>query len=626
MKTSVRILRYLLRLGILVALVVIGGFFISVIRYTEGRVFVDGWEWVQGLGKAIAAFFVRWRYFLGIGAVLVLLVYGLWRVGWLRRRGGGFVLNRRCVLTDPYRHGLVVGSTGCGKTVSVVEPYLREALRSGHAGAVYDYKSPTLEGRLHFEASRARPRGGRPMPVIRTLNMVDARCSHRFDLLSTIRTPLHAQELAGAIITGGRTHRDSSDFFNQAAAGYLSSILYYYAVKYAGPQPVTLPHVFAILLTHETGDIVETLETDIESKMLLSTVRDSRGANEQMAGILATLKNHLTAFVSRDVFFALSGKESLAVNDPGSPRVLVLANGEEVRQALNPLISTVLKTLMRLINKPGKHPCIFCVDELASLYIPGLTDFLSTARSNRIAAFLGFQDFSQLEERYGKTGSDTILANCVHQIYGMNTSDGSARAIAGMFGVYERSYQTKGRSGSRGWLGTTRHRYILDLIEDGNLLSVPGLPLFSFLRWLIRGGISRPQAPPRVPDPPCHIPLRLLGSSSPRESSKGPACDCNGSRTHAWFRSSGITDGSLQALGDRMLLAATSFPEGLPRPCRNRGEAGFWSARCLFRNSRRNAAGTPRPPSANWRSVMARRAPILILANCRTPVHSSYGP
>ena len=126
-----------------------------------------------------------------------------------------------CVLTDPYHHGLVVGSTGCGKTASAVEPYLREALWSGHGGAVYDYKSQALEGRLHFGASRARPRAGRLMPAIRTLNMVDTRYSHRFDLLSTIRTPLHAQELAGTIITGGRTHRDSSDFFNQAAPGYL---------------------------------------------------------------------------------------------------------------------------------------------------------------------------------------------------------------------------------------------------------------------------------------------------------------------------------------------------------------------------------------------------------------------
>ena len=82
---------------------------------------MDG-EWVQGSRDAVTEFFVSCRYFLGIGALLVLLVYGLWRVGWLRRRGVGFVLNRRCVLTDPYRHGLVVGSTGCGKTASVGSP------------------------------------------------------------------------------------------------------------------------------------------------------------------------------------------------------------------------------------------------------------------------------------------------------------------------------------------------------------------------------------------------------------------------------------------------------------------------------------------------------------------------
>ena len=453
-----RMLRYLLRLGIRLVLLSVGVFLVAGIYYSDGWILVDGWKWVQGLAGAVVEVFFRYYYFLGIGALLLVLIYGLRKVGKFRRRGVRFVLSRQCVISDPYRHGLVVGSTGCGKTVSVVEPYLREALRSGHAGAVYDYKAPTLERRLHFEASQVRARAGRQMPAIRTLNMVDGRCSHRFDLLCTIRTPLHARELAGTIITGGRTHRDSTNFFNQAAAGYLSSILYYYAVKYEGPEPVTLPHVFAVLLSHDTEDIVEILETDIESKMLLSTVRDSRGANEQMAGILATLKNHLTPFVSRDVFFALSGRESLAVNDPEAPRLLVLSNGEEVRQALNPLISTVLKTLMRLTSKPGKHPSIFCVDELASLYIPGLTDFLSTARSNRVAAFLGFQDFSQLEERYGKTGADTILANCVHQIYGMNTSDGSARKIAGMFGTYERSYQTSGRSGSRGWLGTTRDK------------------------------------------------------------------------------------------------------------------------------------------------------------------------
>ena len=85
-------------------------------------------------------FFFRHRYFLGVGALLVFLVYGLWGVGGFRKRGVGFVLNGHCVFTNPYRHGLVVGSTGCGKTASAVKPYSEGgALRSGHAGAVYDY-------------------------------------------------------------------------------------------------------------------------------------------------------------------------------------------------------------------------------------------------------------------------------------------------------------------------------------------------------------------------------------------------------------------------------------------------------------------------------------------------------
>ena len=51
--------------------------------------------------------------------------------------------------------------------------------------------------------------------------------------------------------------------------------------------------------------------------------------------------------------------------------------------------------------------------------------------------------------------SSTILASCLHQIYGMNTGGGPARKIVGMFGTCERSYQTSDRSGKRGWLGTT---------------------------------------------------------------------------------------------------------------------------------------------------------------------------
>ena len=69
-------------------------------------------------------------------------------------------------------------------------------------------------------------------------------------------------------------------------------------------------------------------------------------ASMTLLSLLASLLGERAAFSQ----ISNSGKESLAVNDPVSPRLLVLSNGEEVRQARSPLISTVLKTLMRLIN------------------------------------------------------------------------------------------------------------------------------------------------------------------------------------------------------------------------------------------------------------------------------------
>ena len=68
----------------------------------------------------------------------------------------------------------------------------------------------------------------------------------------------------------------------------------------------------------------------------------------------------------------------------------------------------------------------------------------------------------------------------------MNTRGGPGRKIAGMFGVYERSYQTKGRSGSRGWLGTTHaQQSVSDQVDlrhprIGDTTDVKGLSPGSF--------------------------------------------------------------------------------------------------------------------------------------------------
>jgi type IV secretory pathway TraG/TraD family ATPase VirD4 len=45
------------------------------------------------------------------------------------------------------------------------------------------------------------------------------------------------------------------------------------------------------------------------------------------------------------------------------------------------------------------------IDELPTIYFRGLDNLIATARSNKVAVCLGFQDFSQLTRDYGDKGS-----------------------------------------------------------------------------------------------------------------------------------------------------------------------------------------------------------------------------
>lgn len=48
-------------------------------------------------------------------------------------------------------------------------------------------------------------------------------------------------------------------------------------------------------------------------------------------------------------------------------------------------------------------------------YINGLDNLIATARSNKIAVFLGFQDFSQMVRDYGQKIADAIV-NTVNNV------------------------------------------------------------------------------------------------------------------------------------------------------------------------------------------------------------------
>ena len=72
---------------------------------------------------------------------------------------------------------------------------------------------------------------------------------------------------------------------------------------------------------------------------------------------------------------------------------------------------------MKLINKKGMLKSSVIIDELPSQYTSrGLDNLIATARSNKVAVCLGFQDFSQLVRDYEGQEAKVVM-NTVGNIF-----------------------------------------------------------------------------------------------------------------------------------------------------------------------------------------------------------------
>ena len=88
---------------------------------------------------------------------------------------------------------------------------------------------------------------------------------------------------------------------------------------------------------------------------------------------------------------------------------------------------------MRLINKKGKLKSSIIIDELPTIYFRGLDNLIATARSNKVAVCLSFQDFSQLERDYGQEEAK-VIENTVGNIFAGQVLGDTAKTLSERFG------------------------------------------------------------------------------------------------------------------------------------------------------------------------------------------------
>ncbi len=378
---------------------------------------------------------------------------------------------RTIKIANPYRHTLVAGGPGSGKSFSILEPMLVQAVQQGKAALVYDYKFPTFARLVASHTAK----GVTPYYI----NFDDLSRSHRVNPIDphlmnrSSFADQYARTVVYNLIPDAAT--SANPFFADSAQGYLAAIFWFLREEH--PQYCTLPHAMALAMCPAV-EVVALLETNEETRSSIAAIREALTADAQRAAIVGTLQNGLRKINNKEIVWVLSGSDfRLDVNNPKDPKAVVLGNNPDLEDTYGPVLALLATVALKHMNQQGKADSIALLDEFPTLYVPNFDTYPATARTNKIAITVGIQDFAQLESRYGRTRKNAILGTLSNQFYGLQNNLESAQYVSDLWGKEDvetvsinNSQSTgPGQNGSAGTSQGTTERQRIRVQEVSNL-------------------------------------------------------------------------------------------------------------------------------------------------------------
>ena len=347
-----------------------------------------------------------------------------WHKGWIN-------------IVNPFRASMVLGTPGSGKSFAIVNNYIKQQIEKGFAMYIYDYKFPDLSEiaynhlLTHLDAYEVKPQ-------FFVINFDDPRKSHRCNPINpAFMTDISdAYESAYTIMLNlNRTWiQKQGDFFVESPIILLAAIIWFLKI-YQGGKYCTFPHAIEFL-NRPYAQIFPILTAYDELANYLSPFMDAweGGAQDQLQGQIASAKIPLSRMISPALYWVMTGDDfSLDINNPREPKVLVVGNNPDRQNIYSAALGLYNSRIVKLINKKKQLKSSVIIDELPTIYFRGLDNLIATARSNKVAVCLGFQDFSQLTRDYGDKESK-VIQNTVGNVFSGQVVGETAKTLSERFG------------------------------------------------------------------------------------------------------------------------------------------------------------------------------------------------
>ena len=345
-------------------------------------------------------------------------------------------------------HNLVIGSTGSGKTQTIVKPMVNLLAKKGESMIITDPKGEIYK----YSASYLKEKGYR----IIVLNFREPNRGNSWNPLSLPNQYYRegnqdkAIELLNDValnILYDPSNKSESDFWEKSAADYFSGLALG-LFQDAKEEEVNLNSINVMSTVGEERYATSNYIKEYfgmkgeKSNAYMFASSTINAPNDTKGGLLATFRQKIRNFSTGEALSEMLSYSDFNMKDIGKGKTAVFMIIHDEKKTYHPLMTIFIKqcyeTLIDVAQENGgKLPVRtnFILDEFANM--PPLKDvdaMVSAARSRDIRFTFIIQNFAQLNDVYGDNVAEIIKGNCGNLVYLISTEMKALEEISKMCG------------------------------------------------------------------------------------------------------------------------------------------------------------------------------------------------
>ena len=343
-----------------------------------------------------------------------------------------------CYETKVNNNVLVVGTSGAGKTRSIVTPNLLQATGS------YVVSDP--KGNLYKKYKGYLKAQGY---VVKKLDFTDPENSAHYNFFKYIKSTQDIVKAAHMLIYQRKDTMHVEPFWDEASQLLVQAVMAYLIERW-GPEEQNLHRVLQLVNLYQGTGEMEERKTPLDNMMeelgkenpdsyALSMYTKFRvAADKTLRSIMISVNARLGLYDTPELN-EMTGSDDIDIASIGKQKTALFVTVSDTDRSMDGLVNIFFTQAMNELCRYADTECEdsylpvpvrFILDDFATnCKIDDFPRMIASIRSRGISTMLLIQAESQLTENYGHDGK-TIIGNCDTYVYLGGNDVETARAVA----------------------------------------------------------------------------------------------------------------------------------------------------------------------------------------------------